>query len=570
MNVSHWGHCNSFHSKDNSNSDSLGPISLLEGIPAMQTNDFLTQIRDNPDDDIPRLVYADWLEETGDTDRAEFIRVQCELQTRNIPKKRRELLRQREGELLETHGWDWAEPYGEEISEWQFERGFIERIHMNLETSKNHILKVLQKGPIRHIRDTNQFCDLSGFVDALPHLEHLTGLELWNLYAFEDELVREILQSPHLKNLKMLVLHHDRNGNLVDENVIAEGMLSQYRSNIEELSVNVDCSWRGPSNVILNAIADSPYLRKLRRLDMSNAGDAGNDPQLTVDTIDRLAKSRNLKHLEVLDLRNVHATKEVWKWILKMPQLQQLKRLYLGDACEIPEGEEWIPIVGTLSEMPRWRNQFEKLVVEVDWEQRFIDPYFGGVWKGISWDQRRQQLLFAMSPYLKSRDYDGLEARYREVCLEYGTKSIAEKIDKLPFDSWGREFKMPLTEMIETAENRSAETIFLRVRPDIDWSGNLGVHDTYEPSDFGLETTNPDEPFEEFSYGPPEVERESPAFDQAATIFKKHHLNSGTNPSGPSLYLLARTVATFGRCLNQFEISQRVFFSCMWAVFRMR
>ena len=32
-----------------------------------------------PDDDLPRLVFADWLEENGEAERAEFIRVQCEL-----------------------------------------------------------------------------------------------------------------------------------------------------------------------------------------------------------------------------------------------------------------------------------------------------------------------------------------------------------------------------------------------------------------------------------------------------------------------------------------------------------
>ena len=30
----------------------------------------LGDIKDNPDDDTPRLVYADWLEERGDTDGA--------------------------------------------------------------------------------------------------------------------------------------------------------------------------------------------------------------------------------------------------------------------------------------------------------------------------------------------------------------------------------------------------------------------------------------------------------------------------------------------------------------------
>lgn len=36
-------------------------------------------ILDNPDDDTPRLVYADWLDEAGQSDYAEFIRVQIEL-----------------------------------------------------------------------------------------------------------------------------------------------------------------------------------------------------------------------------------------------------------------------------------------------------------------------------------------------------------------------------------------------------------------------------------------------------------------------------------------------------------
>jgi uncharacterized protein (TIGR02996 family) len=40
---------------------------------------FLEAICAAPDDDAPRLVYADWLEEHGDPERAEFIRAQIEL-----------------------------------------------------------------------------------------------------------------------------------------------------------------------------------------------------------------------------------------------------------------------------------------------------------------------------------------------------------------------------------------------------------------------------------------------------------------------------------------------------------
>ena len=40
---------------------------------------FLRAIFDAPDDDTPRLVYADFLQENGEEEHAELIRVQCEL-----------------------------------------------------------------------------------------------------------------------------------------------------------------------------------------------------------------------------------------------------------------------------------------------------------------------------------------------------------------------------------------------------------------------------------------------------------------------------------------------------------
>ncbi len=45
----------------------------------MNESEFLRAICESPDDDLPRLVYADRLEELGECERAEFIRVQCEL-----------------------------------------------------------------------------------------------------------------------------------------------------------------------------------------------------------------------------------------------------------------------------------------------------------------------------------------------------------------------------------------------------------------------------------------------------------------------------------------------------------
>jgi uncharacterized protein (TIGR02996 family) len=107
-----------------------------------QGDALLAAILDNPADDGPRLVYADWLEETGgqaERERAEFIRVQVALARAEAVEGRPEpgpglagwllglhretqtvrafmgltgcdceaYLRQREKELLRMHGTDW-------------------------------------------------------------------------------------------------------------------------------------------------------------------------------------------------------------------------------------------------------------------------------------------------------------------------------------------------------------------------------------------------------------------------------------------------------------------------------
>ena len=63
---------------------------------------FLAAIRAHPEEDGPRLVYADWLDEHGRHDRAEFIRAQVALARPRLPggAARRKELQQREKALL--------------------------------------------------------------------------------------------------------------------------------------------------------------------------------------------------------------------------------------------------------------------------------------------------------------------------------------------------------------------------------------------------------------------------------------------------------------------------------------
>jgi uncharacterized protein (TIGR02996 family) len=51
----------------------------------MTNVDFLKRIEERPDDDAPRLIYADWLIENGQTLRGEFIQIQCQLARETDP-----------------------------------------------------------------------------------------------------------------------------------------------------------------------------------------------------------------------------------------------------------------------------------------------------------------------------------------------------------------------------------------------------------------------------------------------------------------------------------------------------
>src|SRR6201986_5154337 len=71
---------------------------------------FLRAICDNPDDDTPRLVFADWLQENGEEDRGEFIRLQIEVA--GLPDgKKNQRKQSREKELLAAHREMWEHPF---------------------------------------------------------------------------------------------------------------------------------------------------------------------------------------------------------------------------------------------------------------------------------------------------------------------------------------------------------------------------------------------------------------------------------------------------------------------------
>src|SRR5262245_33777618 len=123
----------------------------------------LRAIHDTPEDDGPRLVYSDWLEQHGDPERAEFIRLQCELARPGRTSARRKRLQAREQELLKGHRERWLGKLRKSPLPWLFHRGFVERLGES---------GVFRRGPIRY-KDENCWDHFRFFPDGRVLLDVL-------------------------------------------------------------------------------------------------------------------------------------------------------------------------------------------------------------------------------------------------------------------------------------------------------------------------------------------------------------------------------------------------------------
>jgi uncharacterized protein (TIGR02996 family) len=97
----------------------------------------LAAIIADPDDDLPRWVYADWLEEHGEPAYAQFIRVQLQLAHSGAADPRRQSWEQQQRELLKQYEDQWLAPLRAIVgvsrgrrSGWWFRRGFVEYVHV--------------------------------------------------------------------------------------------------------------------------------------------------------------------------------------------------------------------------------------------------------------------------------------------------------------------------------------------------------------------------------------------------------------------------------------------------------
>src|SRR5215468_8970682 len=110
---------------------------------------FLNAIREAPDDDGPRLIYADWVEDHGDPARAELIRGQCRLARLDEGAAERGALEKHLRELLAAREKDWLPAELTAIgARAEFRRGFVERLSLDAQTFLQHADALFQAAPL--------------------------------------------------------------------------------------------------------------------------------------------------------------------------------------------------------------------------------------------------------------------------------------------------------------------------------------------------------------------------------------------------------------------------------------
>lgn len=142
---------------------------------------FIQSIRESPEDDAPRLIYADWLEDHGDEPRAEFIRVQCELARLDPDHERQTALQKRQQELLSAHRANWLGPIEDSLSAHDhcaFRWGFPFELTIRPRSMVKVAEEIDRRVPAARVRPYGTFGDPAlKAITKSPHMGWLTGLE---------------------------------------------------------------------------------------------------------------------------------------------------------------------------------------------------------------------------------------------------------------------------------------------------------------------------------------------------------------------------------------------------------
>jgi uncharacterized protein (TIGR02996 family) len=165
----------------------------------------LRAIAGHPDEDTPRLAYADWLQENGHTARASFIRGQIEYARLPDDSRQRRAVAFRCRQLLDAHEEDWLEPRDAFSFDWNWSRGFVETFVTAPPDLEMQDAALFHTNPFRRL----WVWELEGSTDGLelvPPDNRLLALDLIGnkLNANQLKKLAKMTHFPHLRELGLM------------------------------------------------------------------------------------------------------------------------------------------------------------------------------------------------------------------------------------------------------------------------------------------------------------------------------------------------------------------------------
>lgn len=246
---------------------------------------FIDAIRESPEDRTLRLVYADWLDEIGDT-RGRLIRLQCELDGVPLGNPHRHVLQQAIRNLRREYQSEWLAPLRRRVLGWQqaqFDFGLVENVSMSPTAFLNH--------------------SESGLFEEMPHL---VGVALEG----SEKPMAKALASPAISRLSSLKLS-------ISDAI--QGQLTDRLSSVSTVSsltsLNLEDGRFGDEAI--TGVLQSAHFTKLRRLNLQNNA-------LTSKIVRPLLDSPILPQLEMLALGT--------RWTHGINQLEDIGVRYLAES----------------------------------------------------------------------------------------------------------------------------------------------------------------------------------------------------------------------------------------------
>jgi uncharacterized protein (TIGR02996 family) len=295
----------------------------------MNHESFLAAIRETPSDDAPRLVYADWLDDQGDGARAEFIRTQVSLARLDEDDPGRPALESRERALLEENEARWLGPVPDNLVDWAFRGGFVDRVRLNPLNPSPDIDVFFAAHPVREVALTN---DSFPYLAGARWLAGISSLQLErDLQRNQGEPFAQLLRSEHLARLSRLSVR----GLGIDHTfpqALASSSIASLRSldlSLNELhDAHVAALFRTPQlgsliDFSLDASMVSPACVEALAADGPRWVGLGVLAACPPETISRLGGCTNLQRLAL----NIHSTRPTL-----LPLLPSLRELRLTTA----------------------------------------------------------------------------------------------------------------------------------------------------------------------------------------------------------------------------------------------